>query len=295
MKKQTRAIALGLGLCALLSATPASAQIARLGGTFLLWNGPSRGSDVASDTRNGVYLVVAAHGAVIGRFITPDGAVVGAPFVIQSVVQFGQFPHVAYSPDADGGNGAFLVTWLESDGGSSAPTSLHTRLVSYTGGFIGPDRRTFGNDTSWEIMGAPVAYSTVSREFVVLWRQVIRHEHLRSSSQQRRRHNRRRDPRREQPSVQSDPSLTYNPVQDEFFAVYHRGVGTVSVLGQRIKAGTGALIGGPSTLAQAADVPTTGVTYNPTTGQYLVAWHSSCQRRRPRPRRGRERCTRSEM
>ena len=99
------------------------------------------------------YFAVSAHGAVIGRFVSPDGAVLGDPFVIQSVVRFGQFPHVAYSPDANGGNGAFLVTWLEVTGGN-APTSLHTRLVSYTAGLISPDRQTFGNHTygkSWAL------------------------------------------------------------------------------------------------------------------------------------------------
>ena len=51
------------------------------------------------------------------------------------------------------------------------------------------------------------------------------------------------------------------------------GFGPTSVMAQRIKAGTGALVGGPSIVAQASTVNTTGVTYNPVTGRYIVAWH----------------------
>ena len=44
-------------------------------------------------------------------------------------------------------------------------------MVSYTAGFLTADSIIVGNDTYHEIMGAPVAYSTVSREFLVVWRQ----------------------------------------------------------------------------------------------------------------------------
>ena len=84
------------------------------------------------DPRNGVYLVVSAHGAVNGRFVSADGAVLGQPFVFQAVPGFGQFPQLAYSPDADGGNGGFLVTWHESDSRgpehSFADGQLHRRI-----------------------------------------------------------------------------------------------------------------------------------------------------------------------
>ena len=106
-----RRLVLALGLCSWLCAAPASAQLARLGETFSVWSDTSRGSAVGYDTRNNVYLVVSAHGRVNGRFVSADGAVLGDPFVLQAVVSFGQFPQLAYSPDANGGNGAFLVTW----------------------------------------------------------------------------------------------------------------------------------------------------------------------------------------
>jgi hypothetical protein len=268
MKHKLSAIV--LGLCLLATTAPAYAQIARLGQTFLVWNGVSRGSAVAYDSRNGVYLVVAAHGALIGRFVSADGGLIGEPFVVQGVAGFAQFPHVAFSPDANGGNGAFLVTWHESD--ASVP-SLHARLVAYPSGPIGADLKIVGNDTYWEVMGAPVVYSTVSKEFLVVWRQYsdtniwglrlgLSGAPLGGAI-----------PVATSALFESDPSLTYNPQTDEYFAVYRQGFGTVNIMGQRIKAGTGALPAGPSVLAQAATVNTTGVTYNPQTGQYLAAWH----------------------
>jgi hypothetical protein len=280
MIKQTlvikRTLVVAVGLWSLLASVPASAQISRTGETFAAYNGLVRGTDVAYDSRNGVYLVVGAHGAVIGRFISADGQVLGEQFQIQSVVTFGQFPHVAYSPDANGGNGGFLVTWHES--APNVPPSLHTRMVAYSGGspshvFLGPVRQSFGNDTYWEIMGAPVAYSTVTREFLVIWRQ-----YLDTNIFGLRLNNAGETiggviPVATSPAFDNDPSLAYNPTTDEFLAVYHSGLGVANVLGQRIKAGTGALVGPPSLIAQALDVRTTGVTYNAKTGRYMVAWH----------------------
>ncbi len=270
----TRTLAIALALCSCLPAARASAQVSRIGNTYLAWSASAKGSAIAYDSQNDVYLAVSSHGAVYGRFLHPDGAPLGQPFLVQAAVYWGHFPHVAYSPDANGGNGGFLITWLESDGPTAqSPTSLHTRLVSYTSGFLTPDRMIVGHDTYWEIMGAPVAYSTVSREFLVVWRQYfdtnIFGMRLSNTS----------DPIggvipvATSPFLDTDPSVTYNPATDEFFAVYHQGYGAVNVLGQRIKAGTGALVGGPAVLGQAPDVRTTGVTYNAATGQYLAAWH----------------------
>jgi hypothetical protein len=270
----TRTLATALALCFCLPAARASAQVSRIGDTFLAWSASSKGSAIAYDSRNDVYLAVSSHGAVYGRFLHPDGAPLGQPFLMQAVVYWGHFPHVAYSPDANGGNGAFLVTWLESDGPTAqSSTSLHTRLVSYNSGFLTPDRMIFGHDTYWEIMGAPVAYSTVSREFLVVWRQYL------DTNIFAMRLSNTSDPLAGPipvaagPLLDSDPSVTYNPATDEFFTVYRQGYGTVNALGQRIKAGTGALVGGPILLGQAPDIRTTGVTYNAATGQYIAAWH----------------------
>ena len=117
-------------------------------------------------------------------------------------------------------------------------------MISYTAGFLTADIKIVGNDTYHEIMGAPVVYSTVSREFLVIWRQYadvnIFGLRLNNSG----------DPISggigvaAGPLFESDPSLTYNPATDEFLAVYRMGFSPTSVMAQRIKAGTGALVAG---------------------------------------------------
>ena len=263
-------LVVALGLCSLLRAAPAAAQISRAGETFSVWSDTSRGSAVAYDTRNNVYLVVSAHGNVNGRFVNADGAVLGQPFVFQAVPGFGQFPHAAYSPDANGGNGAFLVTWHESD----APVpSVHSRMVSYTSGFITQDRMIVGNDTYHEIMGAPVAYSTVSREFFVAWRQYSDTNIFGMRVSNAGEPLSGAIPVAVTTLFESDQSLAYNPSTDDFLVVYRRGFSPTSVMAQRIRAGTGVLVGAPSVIGQSSTVNTTGVTYNSVTGQYLAAWH----------------------
>src|SRR5204863_9989345 len=128
----------------------------------------SRGTAVAYDSTSKVYLVVGASGIVYGRFVNADGTPLGAPFQIQASATYTHFPRVAFSPDADGGAGAFLVTWSESDL-PAFNTSVHTRLVSYSkGGPIGNDNR-IGNFPKFEC-GNGVAYATGSKEFLVVWK-----------------------------------------------------------------------------------------------------------------------------
>ena len=57
-----KAFIAALGLCLLSLTVPASAQLSALGPTFSVWSATSRGSAVAYDPRNHVYLVVNGHG-----------------------------------------------------------------------------------------------------------------------------------------------------------------------------------------------------------------------------------------
>ena len=125
----------------------------------------TRGTAVAYDSINKVYLVVASHGVLHGRFIAGGGSPLGAPFAIQAnPANFAHFPRVAFSPHADGGAGGFLVTWHE--GGPST----HARMVSFgKSGAYGNDTQ-LTSDTSWWEAGAAVAYATGSQEFLVAWR-----------------------------------------------------------------------------------------------------------------------------
>ena len=115
-----------LSLCAVLLAGSAGApgalaQPSVLGNSFPLFSAASRGSAVAYDSRNHVYLVVSAYGAVNARFVSADG--VGLPNCISSGSSFilggesfGHFPRVAYSPDS----GGFVVTWHEARGAATS-------------------------------------------------------------------------------------------------------------------------------------------------------------------------------
>ncbi len=271
-------------LCALVAAaaTPArvEAQITRIGATANILQIQARGTSVAYDTRNDVYLVVTTFGVLRGLFVSADGVPLGAAFVIQAAPgNFSHFPRVAYSPDANAGSGGFLVTWHESDG---APTSIHARIVAYPSGAVGADHKLTGPESFWEV-GAGVAYSTVSREFLVVWRTfpaTFGTAHVRgirvgntgaplgavfniASS----------------PSHEDNPNVAYNPTVDEFMVVYP-AVTDVSrtqyishLYGRRIKAGTGELLATPTTIATTTAIYITDIAYDSITGLYLVVWY----------------------
>ena len=80
------------------------------------------------------------------------------------------------------------------------------------------------------------------------------------------------------PDWERDPSVAYNPVQNEFYITYggyldagHFGY----VNGQRIRAGTGDLVGGPTTFIQSAATMIPHVEYNSARQEYLVAWYNN--------------------
>src|SRR4026208_1334542 len=88
------------------SAVPADAQtIPRLGPSITAIAGTVKGSAVGYDPKNAVYLGVSAYGPVNGRFVSADGAPIGAQFPIKTG-SVAQYPRVAYSADANGGSGA---------------------------------------------------------------------------------------------------------------------------------------------------------------------------------------------
>src|SRR5687768_11920412 len=162
---RTIAACLLMAVGAALIPTNSYAQVSRLGATLPLWSaGGARGSDVAFDSKNNVYLVVSSFGTVRGRYVSADGEPLGAEFVIQASPHYSHFPRVAYSPDAAGGAGGFLVSWHASV--TAAGTDVYTRIVSYTAG-LGTESLLMPADSRYEA-GAAVAYSTVSKEFLVV-------------------------------------------------------------------------------------------------------------------------------
>lgn len=256
----------------------ASAAAVRSGTTIGLIAGFVRGTAVAYDPLNKVYLVVGANGVLRGRFVKPDGTPLGAQFEIQAnPATFAHFPRVAFSPDADGGAGGFLVTWHCSDlpGGN---TSIHGRMVSLgKGGAFGTDT-VAATEGSWWEAGAAVAYSTASKEFMVAWRRGaapgIRAMRLDNTA----------TPKAAMFAITDgtqfvdNPSIAYNPTTDEFIVVcagFNTPGNFAFVDSQRAKAGANQLAGAVVRLAAAAGTFITDVTYNPTTNQYLASWNAS--------------------
>jgi hypothetical protein len=250
-------------LATTVGTTPAVAQTAsRLGPSMTAIPTYVRGSSVAYDYKTGVYLVVSAYGNLNGVFVTADGAV-GASFTING--PFSHFPSVAYSPDINGGAGGFLVTWHLSVGNGAI---VHGKIVTSTG-VVGPDIPISLSGSWWEA-AADVAYSTTSREFLVVWQGIgivgqrvgLNGELLGT--------NFNINP----PIHGRDPAVVYNPTTNEFMVSF----GDIDVTSdfaaaQRVKAGTGALVGPEIVVGRALQVYITEIAYNASTNQYLVSWY----------------------
>ncbi len=268
--------AIGVFAAVALAPATAAAQVSRVAATFALWTAPARGSAIAYDPKNDVYLAVSAAGILRGRFITADGTVSTSrpEFVIQSSANYTHYPRVAYSPDAEGGAGGFLVTWSESDANIA---SVHARIVSYAAnGPIGADTKLTGPESFHE-RGANIAYSTGSREFLVVWATLAGDVHavrvnnaaapisavfsLAGSA-----------------STEDNPSVAYNPAVNEFMVIYpvitdlSATKFTSTLQGNRIRAGTGEVIP-TAAIATAVGIFITDVAYNPATGLYLATWY----------------------
>jgi hypothetical protein len=274
-------------LILLIAASPAIsfAQASRSGPTFALGGGtsPVMLPDVAHDPVNDRYLVVFGNGYIEGHVLNSAGGRISA-FVVAEGVRVGgyaQTPRVAWGAGINGGNGGYLVTWHESVGQIA---QVRGKILAADGTLLTPDiviateAAAPGTGSNWT-MGAAVAYSTASQEFLVTWMggylttQDIRFNRVSIGGQVL------------QPTAaitagvdwERDPSVAYNPAQNEFYIAYAGyldagGFGYVN--GQRIQAGTGAALGGPAMFIQTAATLIPSVEYNPATGQYLVSWYN---------------------
>jgi hypothetical protein len=120
---------------------------------------------------------------------------------------------------------------------------VYARMVSTTG-IVGPETQ-ISADGSWWQASVDVAYSTVSKEFFVVWQAAgIRGQRVSNingllgtnifvtgTSYHR------------------DPSVAYNPVANEFMVVYAGDDGSAFVGARRVAAGSGALVGSQTLLS----------------------------------------------
>jgi hypothetical protein len=273
MTKAVQSLALATTLT-LFGAAVADAAAVRAGDTTIAIANLSRGSAVAYDSANHVYLVVSTFGMLRGRFVDRDGHPIGASFVIQSSGNYTHFPAVRFSPDADGGSGGFLVAWHESD--VPIATSVHARIVSYrVGGPASADTLLAPEGSFWEQAPA-VAYSTASHEFLVAFTRFdwgIRALRVDNNAAAK-------GPvftvtRTGQ--FEGYPSASYSPASDRF-AVVWKGFNDPSLTGfveaRLVQAGTNDLVGASATRVGAGGgTYITDVAYQSGTNQFLVAWY----------------------
>jgi hypothetical protein len=239
--------------------------------------------DVAYDNIHDRYLVVQGNGFIEGQLLNANGTKLNTfPVALGFLVGgHAQTPRVAFSAHMNGGNGGYLVTWHESVG---QVAQVRGKLLSHDGGaltgefVIALEAGAPGTGSNWT-MGAAVAYSTMSGEFLVAWMggyftsQDIRYTRVNNAGQVLQ----APVAITGGPDWERDPAVTYNVHQNEFYIVYAGyldagGFGYVN--GQRIKSGTGALVGGPTTFIQSAATLVPHVEYNPATQQYVVAWYN---------------------
>jgi hypothetical protein len=272
-------------------------QATRVGETFVINSGssvpgvpitPSRWTEVSFDSTNGVFLASwSSLGGVHGRFVSQDGLPLGEPFVIPDPPAAGycypDHPRLAFSPDI----GAFLAVFREERGDTPDPPPPHTlvqmgRILAYsTGGIPNFLTSSFQVSTGGDINGSgtnpAVAYSTKSREFLVafmgtgLFAQRVSNAGALLG-----------DVITIAPAGDWDtePSVAYNHGADEFYVVWQKEVASpnlYSILGRRVKAGTGELPDSPLAIdgPVSAGKRTPEVQFDPARNRYLAVWMST--------------------
>jgi hypothetical protein len=266
----------GLAVCSLITligTASADAAAVRAGATTAAIAALTRGSAVAYDSVNQVYLVVSTFGTLRGRFVDRHGTPLGAAFLIQSTANYTHFPTVAFSPDADGGGGGFLVVWHES----LAVAVVKARMVSYRqSGPIGAESILSAEGSFWEQYPA-AAYSTGSHEFLVSWVRFgwgIRAVRVTNNAA----------PKTDVFTItfipgqsEGNPSVAYGAATDQFLVVwkgYNDPTATGYVDARLVQAGTNQLLGaGATRVAAGGGTYITDVTYNSSANQFLVAWY----------------------
>lgn len=256
-----------------LGPEPAWAQAQRIGATFSLprvYSDPVRFPATAFDPLNRVYLVVTGNQRIQGQFVREDGSTDGSAFLI-SQPGYAQHPRLAYSPDA----GGFLVSWhlfVEGTG-----TGVFTSVVRYGAPPAQTSPQLISGWNTASEFAPPVAYSTVSREFLVAWQtqgwQILG----------------RKVDNNGVPTGGvlgmgvapaegfRDPSLAYNPVVNEFLAVYSAfsdATRTASVYAQRIAAGQ-EMVHGRVELTRVVTTYATDVAFNPSAQIYVATWNQN--------------------
>ena len=278
-----------------LTCTVASAQASRTGTTFSLGGTPLVYTpDVAYDNVHDRYLTVQGSrpaGFIEGILADANGAVLSQFSINASrgawAGEYAQNPRVAFAADVNGGAGGYLVTWHETLGDFA---QVRGRLVSADGVPLGGDLVISVEavdkftSTCW-LMGAAIAYSPTSREFLVAWMgsfnvsNDIRFNRVSAAGVVLQ--STVTAVTTASPDWERDPAVAYNPDADEFlitYAGYHNALSYAYAAARRVKAGTGALLGSNVEFDATLATYIPAVAYNTASKQYLAIWyHRSSQ------------------
>lgn len=257
---------------AALSAHRAHAQVSLAGEPHSTAPAPDtatvRWPDVAHDAEHDVHLAISGAQTVTGRYFGPGGAPLGDAFVVHAERGiYAQAPRAAHAPGV-----GFLVVWHQSIGDA---TQIRGRILRYGEEPLTGDFDVSPLGTNWE-MGAAIAHSPASREFLVAWQRVgtttIAAQRVSESGAllggvvdvaPRAEYFR-------------DPAVAHDAANDRFVVAYAGCVAEDDcfVEAQRIQAGTGELVSAPLVLESGAlAMYTPEAAYNAITGATLIVWH----------------------
>jgi len=242
----------------------------RVGSTFAAIPGDGiakRFPDVAFDEANDAFLVVTGLSTVEARYVTPAGAPLGSTVKVSTTTAGASRVACAASINK------CLIVWLQE------PRSVIGRLVRYNAGSVQALTSPFvinGALAGLQTNSAPgVVYSSASNEFLVAWTEYSPGPNIKA---------RRVDgngapvgamiPIAVTTLWEGFPTLAYNSVQNEYNVGYYFESSGASCVGtQLVKPGTGALIGGRSTLYSGGFNQYPELAYNSATNQYLaISW-----------------------
>ncbi len=229
----------------LLGASQTAPAQVRAGTTFVAIPGDGatkRFPDIAFDQVNNAYLVVTGLQRVEARYVAANGSPLGSSVVLTTT---GGPTRVACAPALN----KCLVVWL------TEPKAVNGLFVGFNNGAVqvltSPVQLNPGANALLTSNAPGVIYSSVSNEFLVTWTDFSPSPNIKA---QRVDSNGAKVgtviPVAATSLWEGFSSLAYNSVQDEYLVGYYfeTSAGASSVGAQRVKPGTGALIGGRSTL-----------------------------------------------
>lgn len=254
-----------------------SSSLARSGDTKTIpfIGGQLRVMDVTASTRSEYYFVSHGRGQIGGVFIAPDGSTLASAKINDST-EWAESPKAAYNPDND----SFLVAWADNRKNPD-PDIVRARIVQVknrafkfltadfvVSGVVGVDPRN----------PLAAAFSTVSKEYLVAWPQWSG-DGLRVLGQ-------RISSGGELlgsaitifgiPAWYEAVHIAYNQTDDEFMVTVATagtaGTGDPTALIQRVKPGTGTLLGSVRDIGAYNALWIPQLAYNAWQNEYLLVF-----------------------